>query len=82
MIYFRSHEENDMYDKHYEVEQEAYKILRKLQGMPFNPELITAIAEIRNDLNKRYQGEYYVEFPPINDPIVAFVIRVVVHTVH
>ncbi len=71
-----------MYDKHYEVEQEAYKMLRKLQGKPFNPELINAIAEIRKDLNTRYAGEYYVEFPPINDPVVAFVIRVVVHTVH
>lgn len=71
-----------MYDKHHEVEQEAYKMLRKLQGAEFNPALINAIAEIRTDLNKRYQGEYYVEFPPINDPVVAFVVRVVVHTVH
>lgn len=71
-----------MYDKHYEVEQEAYKMLRKLQGRPFNPGLINAIAEIRKDLNTRYAGEYYVEFQPINDPVVAFVVRVVVHTVH
>lgn len=71
-----------MYDKHYEVEQEAYKMLRKLQGRPFNPSLINDIAEIRKDLNTRYAGEYHVEFQPINDPVVAFVIRVVVHTVH
>lgn len=71
-----------MYGKHHEVEEEAYKMLRPLAGKPFNPELINAIAEIRNDLNKRYQGEYYVEFPPVNDPVVAFVVRVKVHTVH
>lgn len=71
-----------MYNKHHEVEEEAYSLLRKLVGKPFNPELINAIAEIRKDLNTRYAGEYYVEFPPINDPNIAFVVRVKVHTVH
>lgn len=71
-----------MYNKHHEVEEEAYKLLRKLVGMKMSPELINKLAETRTDLNKRYKDEYHVEFTPISDPISHFTVRVKVHTVH
>lgn len=71
-----------MYDKHKQVEEEAYKMLRKVVGVGFNPDLINELTRIKADLNKRYAGEYFVEFDPINDPKIAFVVKVTVHTVH
>lgn len=71
-----------MYDKHNEVAEEAYKMLDCCVGMDMCPELINKLIEIRNDLNTRYKGEYHVEFPPIGEPTVKFVVGVRVHTVH
>ncbi|AHY25200.1 hypothetical protein AVV36_gp210 [Pectobacterium bacteriophage PM2] len=71
-----------MYNKHYEVEEEAYKLLRECVGVNLTPELINKIANIRKDLNTRYKNEYYVEFPPLVMPTNAFVVQVRVHTVH
>lgn len=70
-----------MYDKH-QVVEEAYKMLRELVGINMSPTLINRLAEIRADINKRYQGEYMVEFVPMADPITHFVVKVKVHTVH
>ena len=50
-----------MYDKHHEIEDEAYKMLRKLVGLNMSPTLINKLAGIRNDLNTRYKGEYHEE---------------------
>ena len=53
-----------MCDKHHEIEDEAYKMLRKLVGLNMSSTLINKLTEIRNDLNTRYKGEYHVEFVP------------------
>ncbi|XAO14055.1 hypothetical protein [Escherichia phage JM10] len=71
-----------MYDKHHEIEDEAYKMLRKLVGLNMSPTLINKLAGIRNDLNTSYKGEYYVEFVPVGEPTEQFVVRVKVNTVH
>lgn len=71
-----------MYDKHNEIEDEVYKMLRKLVGLNMSSTLINKLTEIRNDLNKRYQGEYYVEFVPVGEPTTQFIVKVKVHTVH
>lgn len=61
-----------MYDKHYEVEEEAYKMLRKCVGSEMNPSLINELARIRTDLNTRYKDEYHVEFLPLSDGQYSF----------
>lgn len=71
-----------MYDKHEEVKEEAYKMLRKLTGQNMSPALINSLAQIRNDINTRYKGEYYVEFVPMAEPVTHFVVEVRAHTVH
>lgn len=71
-----------MYDKHHEIEDEAYKMLRKLVGLNMSPTLINKLAGIRNDLNTRYKGEYHVEFVPVGEPTELFIVRVKVNTVH
>lgn len=71
-----------MYDKHHEIEDEAYKMLRELVGLNMSPALINKLTEIRNDLNTRYKGEYYVEFVPVGEPNTQFIVQVKVHTVH
>lgn len=71
-----------MFDKHAQVKEEAYKMLRELAGMNISPELINKLAAIRGDINQRYKGEYYVEFVPISDPITHFTVDVKVNTVH
>ena len=71
-----------MYDKHHEVEEEAYKMLRKCVGMNMSPTLINELARIRTDLNTRYKDEYHVEFLPLSDVNTHFVVNVKVHTVH
>lgn len=71
-----------MYNKHHEVEEEAYKSLRKLVGMNMSTELINALATLRSGINSRYKDEYYVEFIPIGEPVEKFVVKVKVHTVH
>lgn len=71
-----------MYDKHHEIEDEAYKMLRKLVGLNMSSTLINKLTEIRNDLNTRYKGEYHIEFVPVGEPTEQFVVRVKVNTVH
>lgn len=71
-----------MYDKHHEIKDEAYKMLRKLVGLNMSSTLINKLTEIRNDLNTRYKGEYHVEFVPVGEPTELFVVRVKVNTVH
>lgn len=71
-----------MYDKHQEIEDEAYKLLGELVGRNMDPSLINDIVRIKSDINKRYSGEYFVDITPLSDPIVKFVAEVTVHTVH
>ncbi|QEG13279.1 hypothetical protein KAALPHA_261 [Klebsiella phage vB_KaeM_KaAlpha] len=71
-----------MYNKHKEIEEEAYKLLREIVGMNMTPELINKLAQIRTDMNSRYKDEYYVEFVPIGEVVTHFVVNVKVHTVH
>ncbi|ANA49558.1 hypothetical protein BI049_gp175 [Salmonella phage vB_SnwM_CGG4-1] len=71
-----------MYNKHHEVEEEAYKLLQQCVGMNMTPALINKLAQIRTDLNSRYKGEYHVEFNPIGEVVTQFVVKVNVHTVH
>ena len=73
---------NIMYNKHHEVEEEAYKELQKLVGQNMTPALINNLAALRNDINERYKGEYYVEFVPLTEVIDRFIVNVKVHTVH
>ncbi|QAU03771.1 hypothetical protein [Escherichia phage AnYang] len=73
---------NIMYNKHHEVEEEAYKELQKLVGQNMSPTLINSLAALRNDLNERYKGEYYVEFVPLTEVVDRFIVNVKVHTVH
>ena len=71
-----------MYNKHYEIEEEAYGLLRKLVGAKLDPALINALAEIRTNINTRYKNEYHVEFIPVGEVVTNFVVNVKVHTVH
>lgn len=71
-----------MYNKHEEIKEEAYRLLRKLDSAEVNPESITAITNIKRDLNSRYAGEYHVEFEPVGEVNTHFVVDVKVHTVH
>lgn len=71
-----------MYNKHYEVEEEAYKLLHECVGYNMSPELINKLARIRTDINERYKDEYYVEFIPVGEPMTHFVVKIKVHTVH
>ena len=71
-----------MYNKHHEVEEEAYKELRKLVGMNLTPDLIKSLTSLSKDINTRYKDEYHIEFDPIGEPVDKFVVKVTVHTVH
>jgi hypothetical protein len=71
-----------MYNKHNEVREEAYNLLRKCGGMHLSPELINKLAEIRTDINSRYKNEYHVEFVPVGEVVTHFIVNVKVHTVH
>lgn len=71
-----------MYDKHNEIEEEAYKMLRTVVGEKLDPDLILKLENIRKDLNTRYQGEYHVDFEPLTAVQENFIVDVKVHTVH
>ncbi|QQG32305.1 hypothetical protein CkP1_0236 [Citrobacter phage CkP1] len=71
-----------MYNKHEDIKEEAYKLLRECVGMNMSPVLINKLAQIRSDINTRYKDEYHVEFIPIGEVVTHFVVDVKVHTVH
>lgn len=71
-----------MYDKHEEIKEEAYKLLRKLDSAQVDPASIKAVCDVKRDMNERYAGEYHVEFEPVGEVNTHFVVNVTVHTVH